>query len=244
MNRFEGIARFFKVYSLPLLTIVVAFGLYYAVFEAAHLLKVSPKPAALEHIAITKLPEPAVQNDVPLTLPEPEAPLPQEPHAPNLMQIPASSPNDTPLAPSVSDSSLPDTPVAPTSQPPEESSPFSLRFIVNTDVLNIREAPSINAPIVTKKYRSEVLLVNEIENEWVRTSEGWAYLRLLRSGFDEPVRFIVNTDILNIREAPSLSAPIIERRGRAETLLVSEIESEWGRIPKGWVYIRLLTPAP
>ncbi|MGP1580595.1 MAG: SH3 domain-containing protein [Wolinella sp.] len=240
MNRIDDIARFFKLYSLPLLTVIVAFGLYYTMFEVAHFLKSTPKSETFEPVAIkessesTPKPESSAQNDIPLTLPEPEAPLPQEPHAPNLTQV--SAPEPTPQPQEVRPQEI--------AQSQDESSAFFLRFIVNTDTLNIREAPSIDASVTAKKGRSEVLMVSEMKNEWARIPEGWAYIRLLRSGFDEPVRFIVNTDTLNIREAPSLGATIIAKKGRSEELMVSEIENEWGRIPQGWVYVRLITPAP
>lgn len=187
--------RFFKIYSLPFLTIVVAFGIYYAIFEVTHAHKVRETAHASDTERLVADDEHGVLQtpQVPIELPQPEAPLPEVPSAPNLaidthdqqridsiaitpnigeIEIPVdNAPNTTDLAKATIQVNNP---------PQQESKKTEPKlYRVNTDVLNIRKLPSLNAAITGKKSRGENLEVSEIRGEWAKVSSGWAYLKLL-----------------------------------------------------------------
>ncbi|NLU34753.1 SH3 domain-containing protein [Wolinella succinogenes] len=148
------ILRFFKIYSLPFLTVVLAFGIYYVIFEVTHALKKKEEANLSDRDKIALIEEdknPEAPPLVPIEIPQPEAPLPEVPLAPNLSEERDSS----------------------------ASSTKTLLYSVNTEVLNIRENPSTTAPITAKKERGEVVEASEVRGDWVKIKEGWAYLKLL-----------------------------------------------------------------
>lgn len=153
------VVRLVKIYSLPFLTVAVAFVLYYAVFEIAHTLKKQSDSSLNDERLLVSEEEktPEALPLIPLEPSIPEAPLPDEPTAPNLIEA---------------------TPPALEEKAGDSSA--GIPYLVETEVLNIREAPSTQAPVVAKKNRGERVEVSEIKNQWAKIPEGWAYEKLLR----------------------------------------------------------------
>ncbi|WP_210647478.1 SH3 domain-containing protein, partial [Helicobacter salomonis] len=53
--------------------------------------------------------------------------------------------------------------------------------------------------------------------------------------------YYVAVDVLNVRALPSIKARVTERLLRGREVHVLEIKSGWGRVKKGWVYLKLMS---
>lgn len=62
----------------------------------------------------------------------------------------------------------------------EEKSPYIACFIVDTEVLNVREEPVIADNIVGKVVQNERVCAYEMYEGWIRSDEGWIYANKLR----------------------------------------------------------------
>jgi N-acetylmuramoyl-L-alanine amidase len=126
---------------------------------------------------------------------------------------------------------------------------------LDQDGLNLRAGPGTGFQVVSTLAAGESLQVIGERDGWykVRTATGqeaWAAGWVARVQFDdEQVEAFVDTDALNVRQEPSLTAPVLALLKQSERMRLLEIMPEWWRVRtaagvEGWVFAAYVKRAP
>ena len=121
-----------------------------------------------------------------------------------------------------------------------------VKYIVTPKIgLNCRENPEINSKKVTAYKYNDVIEINQIENGWGRTKDGWVsmdYVTKYSEDNEQLKRYIVTPKIgLNCRENPEINSKKITAYKYNEVIEISKIENSWGRTKDGWVSMNYVT---
>lgn len=137
--------------------------------------------------------------------------------------------------------------------------PNELTEIVSqTDALNFRASPSVNAPILTRMNAGDKATLISREGEWVYAqfhgTKGWVHQQFISEvtvkqeksveqpqTYDNFESFTVLVDALNVRKKAGLSSKKISTIHKGETYPVQQIEGNWVQLKiddkkVGWVY--------
>jgi len=126
---------------------------------------------------------------------------------------------------------------------------------VEADVLNVRSGPSTDHEIVGVLSQGEQVEVLSVESEWYKIKFaddiGWIASQYASqstpadSPKDEGLKgkqVVVQPEILNMREGPSLEHPVIDKLNKNQILQVTDSEGDWLLVHKaeapnvtGWV---------
>lgn len=165
-----------KLYLFPFLMIVGAFGIYYLLFEVIHRGQSTQDEENISY---------------PLaTLDHPTPVEPKKSVTPPALKPPDVRPKPTKNLVDSVDSNVTTPPPPKQEKNQEESIPATTSnndeegertlYVVNTDVLNVREGPSTSTPIINQRMRGEHLQIIKEEGQWAKIEgDGWAYTRLL-----------------------------------------------------------------
>lgn len=129
---------------------------------------------------------------------------------------------------------------------------------------NIRKEPNTDAPIILRVYRGDTLTISGQEGKWLFIKlpdgrNGWAHQTLfdapskeipersVQQGAAETFRATLTEPGGNVREFPSLDAPVIWVLKKGETVTVFDRERNWYRVKLedgtiGWAHISLFSP--
>jgi uncharacterized protein YgiM (DUF1202 family) len=119
---------------------------------------------------------------------------------------------------------------------------------VDAEVLNVRDAPSLNSEVAHRLQAGEMVTVLRDSSEWskisIKGTEGWVYNRYLKPGYS----VWVATKTLNVRQEPSLTSQVINQLRQGDEIIVIDAIDSWYQVEKdswrGWVYSSLVTKYP
>ncbi len=117
---------------------------------------------------------------------------------------------------------------------------------IDQDGLNLRAGPGTTYAVVGALAPDQQATILAQEGEWYKVrlaagSEGWVAGWFSRVSYDDEDRYaLVNTDVLNVRREPSLTAPVLTRLVQDQRVRLLESSPEWWRIrlddgTEGWV---------
>ncbi|AOV07639.1 N-acetylmuramoyl-L-alanine amidase [Sporosarcina ureilytica] len=131
-------------------------------------------------------------------------------------------------------------------------------IVSQTDALNFRASPSVNAPILTRMNAGDKATLISREGEWVfaqfNGTKGWVHQQFISEvtaqqvkskeqpqSFENYESFTVLVDALNVRKKADLSSKKITTIHNGETFPVQQIEGNWVQLKiddkkDGWVY--------
>ena len=127
------------------------------------------------------------------------------------------------------------------------------KYVVNTDVLNLRAQPSTESKVLDKLYKGEVVTVTKKNGSWLYvddySNKGWIhsdYAKVYSQGgnssnttVEETVamrELTVNTDVLNIRKGPSTNTEIVGKLKRGHSRMSNVKSGEWYKVEDGWIH--------
>ncbi|WP_095270188.1 SH3 domain-containing protein [Helicobacter sp. 13S00477-4] len=214
---------FFKLYTMPILALVVGFGLYYMVFVATNKdISVSnpiyPVQGTKEESDLSNTPMLSLSND------DSTEAQTQE----NSVEIPNV----------ISEKSLQST--------PSLTSSDKNFYVVIPKTLNIRDKPNTSSAINARLSQNQKIEVETIEGDWAKVQQGWVLLSLLKpeepdiSNPDESRFYIVIPQVINIRLEPNTSSKIINRLPVNSIIEVQYIKNGWAKLKNGWVLATLI----
>lgn len=139
-----------------------------------------------------------------------------------------------------------------------DSPDFPIKGVVNNryPVLNIRSGPAITQNLVgTYTPGTEIEILETVQTngvQWGRTDNGWVCMTYVQfPNLDEIVLYtgwVILTDQLNVRSAPSLSADVNKNLNRGDNLFIYETTAAegyiWGRTGSGWVSLHYVDMVP
>lgn len=109
------------------------------------------------------------------------------------------------------------------------------KVVVQSDLINIRSAPSLKAPIIQNAYAGSTFTAIGKEGAWLKIkllNGQTAYLHetLVRPASIEDVssgKLVVNAPLANIRSDTSLEAPVLQRVAYGKSLIVENKKNGW-----------------
>lgn len=127
------------------------------------------------------------------------------------------------------------------------------KYIVNTDVLNLRAEPSTSSKVLDKLYKNEVVTATKKNGSWLYiddySNKGWIhsdYAKVYSQGSNSSNTIVeetvamreltVNTDVLNIRKGPSTSTEIVGKLKRGQSRMSNVKSGEWYKVEDGWIH--------
>ncbi len=144
-----------------------------------------------------------------------------------------------------------------TDNPPSEVTLQNDLITVEVDILNVRSGPSTDHAIIGKLKKGDQVEVLAVEQEWykIKFSEevGWIASQYASqtksstpdSSTQKPTigkKVVVQSEILNMRQGPSLDDPIIDKLNKNQILVVKKSEGDWLYVSKennpevtGWI---------
>ncbi|PAF52224.1 hypothetical protein BKH44_03735 [Helicobacter sp. 13S00477-4] len=208
---------------MPILALVVGFGLYYMVFVATNKdISVSnpiyPVQGTKEESDLSNTPMLSLSND------DSTEAQTQE----NSVEIPNV----------ISEKSLQST--------PSLTSSDKNFYVVIPKTLNIRDKPNTSSAINARLSQNQKIEVETIEGDWAKVQQGWVLLSLLKpeepdiSNPDESRFYIVIPQVINIRLEPNTSSKIINRLPVNSIIEVQYIKNGWAKLKNGWVLATLI----
>ncbi|PAF43131.1 SH3 domain-containing protein [Helicobacter sp. 11S02596-1] len=239
-----NIKSFFKLYTLPILALLVGFGLYYIIFVGANdgdsfsILEgtngaiVQNDKAESPHLqafmSSGKTDEEATQNPIDKDLqglPEPDTATNE-----NNGNVANDMPNDT------SDTSN------------NTSSVATQIYVVLPKTINIRQAPNTISNIVGKLSYNQKVAVEFVTEGWAKIKDGWVLVKLLKpedeaNGSEKNSDgniYVVIPKSLNIRSEPDVSSKIVGKLIGGEAIKVESIQGDWAKVKNGWVLLNWL----
>ncbi len=252
---------FFKLYSIPVLIVVVGICLYFFVFVeikdkrvpslyARHSQPIEPADTHLESTSSKSTQSPKAQEPVVVAKPEPEIILEEIPQNPNenLAQeskTPDSASGSATEANAALDSNEPHAPQAlPATQP---------HYVyVNVRSANIRTLPSTDGGVLYRANSgTRLTLIQTLpESDWSEVEvspgvRGYIASYLLSDQSPQYDMYQVVVRSANIRALPSSDAPIIAAVGFEHNVRVLQNDGEWSKIllesgQEGYIASRLL----
>lgn len=242
---FEGIKRFFKIYPLPIFVLLLAFAIYYSIFEIIK--RQDSKMQALTE-AESMLSQEDNLDALAQQLQKEIVPLPDNNQTDNNAEIEIN--NEIP-------NELEDPKKYITSKVPS---------------LNIREEPNTTSAIIGKFTPQLKAIILEDNGKWVLIGEavtqmtlGWVLKAYTRSYFSEsfisqvqsnssentqknqgkPIYYTSKVPRLNIRQKPSIDSPIMGKLTPQDSVEIVEEANGWARIKdknalEGWTLRRYL----
>ncbi|MFZ5826135.1 MAG: SH3 domain-containing protein, partial [Bacillota bacterium] len=129
---------------------------------------------------------------------------------------------------------------------------------IDKDGLNLRAGPGTTYAVVGGLAPDQEATILGKEGDWYRIrlasgTEGWVAGWFSRVLLEDEQRYaMVNTDVLNVRREPSLTAPILTRLVQDQYVRLLEMIPEWWRVrlddgTEGWVaaqYMKRATTPP
>jgi N-acetylmuramoyl-L-alanine amidase len=120
----------------------------------------------------------------------------------------------------------------------------SSQVTVVASELNVREDADNSSKIIEVVHRGETFEVMQTKNSWDQiklpsNQTGWVYNAYVSS--NNHIEATVEALVLNVREQPSLSSPIVATLKMGANITVSEEQAGWAKIVSssgahGWVY--------
>lgn len=120
-------------------------------------------------------------------------------------------------------------------------------YIVASNIANIRENPTTKSNIFKRLQKGDKVDIIKIHNQnsnlWGELKEGgFVYMELLEINKSAKA-YIVQADILNVREQPNLQAKIIKKIPQYQTIYIKNVAQDWGELAdSGFVYMELVKP--
>ncbi|MGD9679403.1 MAG: SH3 domain-containing protein [Vulcanibacillus sp.] len=126
---------------------------------------------------------------------------------------------------------------------------------INTDILNVRNGPSINDSIIGKLYMGDQIEIIEIKEGWYKInyekSYGWIASEFTNKKPSEDEtqpsqilsqKVVVQPSTLNLREGPGLEHNIINHLNKGDVLITDQSQNDWLHVTlendsniNGWV---------
>lgn len=121
-------------------------------------------------------------------------------------------------------------------------------YKITASALNVRSGPSTSYNIITTLSQNDTVIVYEISNNWGRiyvngTDTGWismnyaSFVSAVSSSI--PGVYKITASTLNVRSGPSTSYDIISTLSQNATVVVHELNNNWGKIyingSEGWI---------
>ncbi|WP_162550456.1 SH3 domain-containing protein [Helicobacter apodemus] len=246
---FEGIKRFFKIYPLPIFVLLLAFAIYYSIFEIIKRQDSKIQPLTEAESMLSQEEDNEYNLDVLAQQLQKEiVPLPDDNQTDNNAEIEIN--NEIP-------NELEDPKKYITSKVPS---------------LNIREEPNTTSAIIGKFTPQLKAIILEDNGKWVligetitQTTLGWVLKAYTRSYFSEsfisqvqpnssentqknqgkPIYYTAKVPRLNIRQKPSIDSPIMGKLTPQDSVEIVEEANGWARIKdknalEGWTLRRSL----
>ncbi|MDE5602424.1 MAG: SH3 domain-containing protein [Helicobacter sp.] len=245
---FEGIKRFFKIYPLPIFVLLLAFAIYYSIFE------------------IIKRQDGKIQ---PVT--EAESMLSQEDND-NLDILAQQLEKEFALLPNNETDNNTEAQI--NNEIPNELEDPKKYITSRVDTLNIREQPNTTSAIIGKLTPQLKAIILEDNGEWIligesitQTTLGWVLKAYTKAYFPEnfiaqfqpnisqntykgkgnPIYYTSKVLRLNIRQKPSVDSPIVGKLTPRDSVEIVEEVNGWAKIKdknkntlKGWTLRRSL----
>lgn len=147
----------------------------------------------------------------------------------------------------------------------EDTATTNIKGVVNTNGLNIRNAPGTEGTKVQGSYnKGDVITILEIKDGWGRTNKGWVKLEYVNTnsatanggtGTDKPatkptpkpttivsngstavvLRGIVKVTDLNVRSEGSTNGERLGSMNYGQRVEILEKDGNWGRTKDGWI---------
>jgi hypothetical protein len=125
---------------------------------------------------------------------------------------------------------------------PAASTSSSAKGIVKVvcDNLNVRKAPSTGAEIVETLANGGIFNFYDIKDGWYNLGAGWAFGNngqyLKEYALGQIGTLTVTADLLNVRQAPDINAPIVEQLKQGGEFNVYGESQGWYNVGAGWVF--------
>lgn len=124
-------------------------------------------------------------------------------------------------------------------------------YSVKTGILNVRELPSTEAKIIRKYAQGDNILIAASKDNWGALKDGgFVSMDFIEKNPDENAKiassfgvkiYVVQSRILNVRESPDRAARVLQKLAQNESVVIAEINGEWGRLMDGgWVSMGLV----
>lgn len=258
---FESLKKFLKVYPLPIFVLLLTFVVYYSAFELFKQKEEQQAPITQEESMQDVANETQIAQED--SKPQTQAPQATEESQALVESIEAQTEQEAIKA---LEDVLENMIQAPQQLP--ESRPM-IYLTSSVKSLNIRQNPSIEAPIVGKLTPQQMMVGLEEKNGWILLADsntkepiGWGLkhfikeVRILQNTANAQIQNPQNIEVpiytsrvasLNIREMPNLEANILNKLTPDDAVSIVEINGVWARIQdinasgkNGWVVRRSL----
>ncbi|WP_104721621.1 SH3 domain-containing protein [Helicobacter mesocricetorum] len=240
---FEGIKRFFKIYPLPIFVLLLAFAIYYSIFEIIKRQDGKTQPLTEVESMLSQ------EEDLEVLAHQLEKEIPP-------------LPNDNEPDPVVE--------IQTNNEIPNEIEDPKKYITSKVDSLNIREQPNTTSAIIGKLTPQLKAIILEDNGKWVligeaitQTTLGWVLKAYTKSYFSESfisqvqpsasqntaqtkvIYYSSKVPRLNIRQEPSIDSPIVGKLTPADNVEITQEVNGWVKIKdkntlKGWTLRRYL----
>ncbi|WP_104697867.1 MULTISPECIES: SH3 domain-containing protein [unclassified Helicobacter] len=120
-------------------------------------------------------------------------------------------------------------------------------YRAKASILNVRQLPSIDSPIIDRIYKGQEVLIFENKNSWGKLQRGYVFLDPKniqkvsnKQDLEQESTYKVKVAVGNVREKPLANAKIIAKVYRDEILKIQEIGNGWGKIEQGYIALKLV----
>lgn len=122
------------------------------------------------------------------------------------------------------------------------------KFFVNVRSLNVRNAPSSDAPLIATLTRGREVDILQQQGDWAKIqlngTTGWVAFEFLQKKTivleNSQHIYETITNGINVRQKPSVNSPIVAKKALGETIYSLEEKDGWVRTTDGWIFKNLL----
>lgn len=122
--------------------------------------------------------------------------------------------------------------------------------IVLVDILNLRQTPTLTSKILNKLSKGMQVSITEKKDDWYKVNvkglTGWVSSQYVSIAVEKTQKGTINSLIVNLRSAAGMTASIIGKLPKGETVSIIQTKGNWYEIRRengnsGWVRMDFIT---